>query len=62
MQIGWIGLGHLGKAIAGRLIDCQHSLTVWNRSADKAVGLNAKIAATPAEAGSSSEVDDPPAR
>ena len=50
MQIGFLGLGHLGKAIAGRLIDCQHSLTVWNRSADKAAGLKAAIAGTPAEA------------
>ena len=39
MKIGFIGLGHLGKAIAGRLIECGHTLTVWNRSAEKAAGL-----------------------
>lgn len=49
MQLGFIGLGHLGKAIAGRLLDCQHTLTVWNRSADKAEGLRAVVAASPAE-------------
>ena len=49
MQLGFIGLGHLGKAIAGRLLDCGHSLTVWNRSADKAQGLKANLAASPAE-------------
>jgi len=48
MQLGFIGLGHLGKAIAGRLLDCQHTLTVWNRSAGKAEGLQATVAATPA--------------
>ena len=48
MRIGFIGLGNLGKAIAGRLIDCQHTLTVWNRTAAKADGLQATIASTPA--------------
>ena len=56
MQIGFIGLGHLGKAIAGRLIDCQHSLTVWNRSADKTAGLQATVASTPAEAARDAEI------
>ncbi|NCC26442.1 MAG: NAD(P)-dependent oxidoreductase, partial [Deltaproteobacteria bacterium] len=31
MNVGFIGLGHLGRAIAGRLIDQGHALTVWNR-------------------------------
>ena len=56
MQLGFIGLGHLGKAIAGRLIDCQHSLTVWNRSADKAAGMSATIAKTPAETVAQAEI------
>jgi len=56
MQIGFIGLGHLGKAIAGRLIDCQHSLTVWNRSAEKTTGLEATVAASPAEAARQAEI------
>ena len=56
MQIGFIGLGHLGKAIAGRLIECQHMLTVWNRSAEKAAGLQATIAPSPAEAARGAEI------
>lgn len=56
MQIGFIGLGHLGKAIAGRLIECQHTLTVWNRSTEKTAGLQATIAASPAEVARQSEI------
>jgi len=56
MQIGFIGLGHLGKAIAGRLIDCQHSLTIWNRSAEKTEGLQAVVASSPAEAARGAEI------
>lgn len=48
MSIGFIGLGHLGTAIAGRLIDCGHTLTVWNRTTDKAQGLEAAVAISPA--------------
>jgi 3-hydroxyisobutyrate dehydrogenase len=50
MHIGFIGLGNLGKAIAGRLMDCGHNLTVWNRSPDKAASLNATLAPNPAAA------------
>lgn len=32
MEIGFIGLGKMGKAIAGRLIGAGHHLRVWNRS------------------------------
>jgi 3-hydroxyisobutyrate dehydrogenase len=56
MQIGFIGLGHLGKAIAGRLIDCGQTLTVWNRSTGKTEGLQATIAASPAELARQSEI------
>ena len=49
MELGFIGLGHLGKAIAGRLLDCGHTLTVWNRSAEKAQGLKAAVASSPGE-------------
>ncbi|MFP7755739.1 NAD(P)-dependent oxidoreductase [Thermodesulfobacteriota bacterium B35] len=48
MEIGFIGLGHLGKAIAGRLLDCGHSLTLWNRTPEKCKGLAATVADTPA--------------
>lgn len=55
MDIGFIGLGHLGRAIAGRLIDCEHTLTVWNRSAGKTEGMKAAVAASPAEVARKSE-------
>jgi len=49
MQLGFLGLGHLGKAIAGHLLDCGHNLTVWNRSPEKAESLKARAAASPRE-------------
>ena len=36
MQIGVAGLGRMGAAMAARLIEVGHGLTVWNRSAAKA--------------------------
>ena len=42
MKITVLGLGKMGHAIASRLIDREHSLTVWNRSAGKADDLVAK--------------------
>jgi 3-hydroxyisobutyrate dehydrogenase len=48
MHVGFIGLGHLGKAIATRLLDCHHTLTVWNRTTSKAQGMPAEVAASPA--------------
>jgi 3-hydroxyisobutyrate dehydrogenase len=48
MHLGFIGLGRLGKAIAGRLLDCGHTLTVWNRTSSKAEGMDVDRASTPA--------------
>jgi 3-hydroxyisobutyrate dehydrogenase len=59
MQIGFAGTGRMGSAMVRRLIDCGHSLTVWNRSADKLKPLaeaGAKIAATPKALAEGSEV------
>lgn len=53
MNIGFIGLGNMGAAIAGRLLDAGHSLRVWNRSPEPARRLaerGAQIAATAEEA------------
>ena len=36
MQIGIAGLGRMGAAMALRLMEVGHTLTVWNRSPDKA--------------------------
>jgi 3-hydroxyisobutyrate dehydrogenase len=49
MKAGFIGLGALGKTIAQRLISQGVELIVWNRTASKAEGLGAKVAADPAE-------------
>lgn len=48
-----IGLGNMGSALASALLQHGHSVTVWNRSADKAVdlvGAGAKLAESPAAA------------
>ena len=56
-MIGIIGLGNMGYAIAGRLIAEGETLSVWNRSAGKADGLNGvSVAATPAEVVQSADV------
>jgi 3-hydroxyisobutyrate dehydrogenase-like beta-hydroxyacid dehydrogenase len=54
MDIGFIGLGQMGQAIAGNLIAAGHAVTVWNRSPDKAAPLvarGARLADRPADAG-----------
>jgi 3-hydroxyisobutyrate dehydrogenase-like beta-hydroxyacid dehydrogenase len=53
MKIGFIGLGHMGAAMARNLLKAGHEVTVWNRSpgkADQLVAEGARRAATPAEA------------
>lgn len=53
MKVGFIGLGHMGSAIATNLVKAGHDLTVFNRSAAKAdalVGLGAHKAARIADA------------
>ncbi|HEY7243771.1 MAG TPA: NAD(P)-dependent oxidoreductase [Xanthobacteraceae bacterium] len=52
MQIGIAGLGKMGSAIAQRLMEVGHDVTVWNRSPEKVRPLasaGAKVAASPAE-------------
>jgi 3-hydroxyisobutyrate dehydrogenase-like beta-hydroxyacid dehydrogenase len=53
MQIGVIGLGAMGRAIALKLLEAGHELTVWNRTkgpVTELVGQGAKAAATVADA------------
>jgi len=53
MKIGFIGLGHMGAAMARNLLKAGHEVIVWNRSPGKADALvadGAGRAATPAEA------------
>jgi len=39
MQIGIAGIGKMGAAIAQRLMEVGHKVTVWNRSADVEAGV-----------------------
>jgi 3-hydroxyisobutyrate dehydrogenase len=58
MKIGVAGTGRMGAAIAQRLINLGHELTVWNRTAEKTQPLaaaGAKVAVTPFQAASFSE-------
>lgn len=53
MEVGFIGLGHMGKAIASNLVRAGHHLIVWNRSqgpVKELVALGAQAAARPADA------------
>ncbi len=53
MHISILGLGAMGARIAARLLDHGHTVTVWNRSPERAEPLierGANIAATPREA------------
>lgn len=49
MQVGFIGLGNLGMAIAKRLLSQGINLTVWNRTKEKAEALGCPVAKNPAE-------------
>jgi 3-hydroxyisobutyrate dehydrogenase len=36
MKIGFLGLGRLGRELVNQLIDSEHDVTVWNRTASEA--------------------------
>src|SRR5438128_4978913 len=58
MHVGIAGLGKMGAAMAQRLIEVGHRVTVWNRTPGKAKPLTdagATLAATPAELASAAE-------
>lgn len=53
MDIGFIGLGQMGRAMAANLVKAGHEVRIWNRSpgpAEELVALGAKRVATAAEA------------
>jgi len=54
MKIAFLGLGRMGTGMATRLAESnEHSLTVWNRSQDKALPfalLGARVANSPSDA------------
>ena len=46
----------MGRGMAANLIDSGHELTVWNRTASKAEGLNAKVVDSPHTVGLESDI------
>ena len=59
MKVGLLGTGRMGAAIARRLIDCGHSLIVWNRSVGKAAALvehGATLASSPADLAANAQI------
>ena len=58
-KIGLIGLGLMGRPMGMNLLKAGHTLTVWNRTPERAKGLvaaGAKLAKTPREVAEASEV------
>jgi len=55
MQVAFLGLGIMGRAMAANLAKAGHQLTVWNRTPGKEVE-GARSAASPAEAAQGAEV------
>lgn len=49
MKTGFIGLGHLGKTMAKRLIAEGADLSVWNRTREKAADMGVPVAGSPSK-------------
>jgi 3-hydroxyisobutyrate dehydrogenase len=59
MHIGIAGIGNMGSNIGARLMEVGHTLTVWNRTAEKTRALTdigANVTRTPAELASKVEM------
>ena len=51
MDVGFLGLGRMGRVMAGNLVKAGHDVRVWNRSPEAAQGIQGAIpVASPAEA------------
>jgi 3-hydroxyisobutyrate dehydrogenase len=58
-SVGFLGLGKMGCSMAPRLLEAGHTLTVWNRTAEKAESLvanGATNAATPADVAAAADI------
>jgi 3-hydroxyisobutyrate dehydrogenase len=58
-KLGYLGLGMMGLPMTRRLLDAGYDVTVWNRSADKAVSLvetGAKLAASPCDVATAASI------
>jgi 3-hydroxyisobutyrate dehydrogenase-like beta-hydroxyacid dehydrogenase len=58
MQVGFIGLGRMGQAMARRLIEAGHDLSVYNRSAEKLRELTANSARPAADIATAAQYGD----
>ncbi len=59
MRLSILGLGNMGRALAGRALDTGHEVTVWNRSEGRdaeLVGRGAASVGSPAEAAARGDV------
>lgn len=56
MRIALLGTGIIGGPIARHLADAGHEVHVWNRTREKAEGLGAQVAGSPAEAAAGAEI------
>jgi 3-hydroxyisobutyrate dehydrogenase-like beta-hydroxyacid dehydrogenase len=59
MHVGFIGIGRMGSAIAGRVLEAGNELTVWNRTREKTEDLassGAQVASSVAETCRGAEV------
>ena len=58
-KIAYLGMGTMGRGMAGNLVKAGHDVTVWNRSPERCADLvarGARQAATPAEATNGAEL------
>ena len=56
MRVALLGTGIMGAGMARNLLKAGHELRVWNRTRERAEGLGAPVAGTPAEACDGAEV------
>jgi 3-hydroxyisobutyrate dehydrogenase len=56
MRVAFLGTGIMGAPMARNLVAADHEVRVWNRSREKAEGLGAGVADSPAEAAAGAEV------
>jgi 3-hydroxyisobutyrate dehydrogenase-like beta-hydroxyacid dehydrogenase len=59
VQVGFIGLGIMGKPMAGHILSAGYPLTVYNRTASRAEELasrGARVRGSPAEVASESQI------
>jgi 3-hydroxyisobutyrate dehydrogenase len=55
-RVAFLGTGIMGAPMARNLVAADHEVRVWNRSREKAEGLGAGVADSPAEAADGAEV------